>query len=364
MPIPFLDMNSPYKELQQELDEAYRRFMESGWYVLGEETVLFESEYAEYCGTKYCIGVSNGLDALHLVLRALGIGAGDEVLVPSNTFIATWLAVTYSGAKPIPVEPDIRTRNIDPSQIEKAITAHTKAIIPVHLYGQPADMDSIMQIAGKYKLKVIEDSAQAHGALYKGKKTGGLGDAAAHSFYPGKNLGAFGDAGAVTTNDHQIAEKISGLRNYGSLEKYKNQDKGFNARIDELQAAFLRVKLKHLDAWNKRRSRHAEQYIKGLQDCSNLELPFVPEWAEPVWHQFVIRLEGRDELQSRLSAAEIGTHIHYPVPPHLSEAYADMGWTVGAFPRAEELSRTILSLPMGPHLACEDVVKIIEVINA
>ena len=356
-------MKSPYQELQQELDEAYRRFMESGWYVLGQETALFESEYAEYCGTDYCVGVSNGLDALHLALRALGIGHGDEVVVPSNTYIATWLAVTYSGAEPVPVEPDIKTSNIDPSRIEAAITLHTKAIIPVHLYGQPADMDSIMQIAGKYGLKVLEDNAQAHGALYKGRKTGSLGHAAAQSFYPGKNLGAFGEAGAVTTNDSQIAERIRIIRNYGSQEKYKNQDKGFNARIDELQAAFLRVKLKYLDEWNERRSRRAEQYMKGLQDCRNLELPYVPDWAKPVWHQFVIRLKNRDEMQQRLSANEIGSLIHYPIPPHLSEAYSDMGWPVGSFSLAEELSHTVLSLPMGPHLTCEDAARVIEVIH-
>jgi len=360
--IPFLDIKSPYQELKEELDEAYRRFMESGSYVLGEETQLFESEYAAYCGTNYCVGVSNGLDALHLILRALGIGVGGGGLVPSNTFIATWLAVTYSGAKPVPVEPDIKTRNIDPAQIEKAITPNTRAIIPVHLYGQPADMDPIMQIAEKYRLCVIEDSAQAQGALYKGRKTGSLSDAAAHSFYPGKNLGAFGDAGAVTTNNQQIAEKIRVLRNYGSFEKYKNRDKGYNARLDELQAALLRVKLKHLDVWNERRNRHAEQYMKCLHNCSSLELPYVPNWAKPVWHLFVIRLKERDEMQARLSAAGIGTLIHYPIPPHLSEAYADMGWTAGSFPNAEALSRSILSLPMGPHLADNELQRVVEVL--
>lgn len=362
--IPVLDMKSPYQELRQEFDEAYRRFMESGWYVLGEETALFEVEYAEYCGTEYCVGVSNGLDALHLALRAFDIGKGDEVIVPSNTYIATWLAVTYAGAKPIPVEPDAHTFNIDPSRIESVITSHTRAIIPVHLYGQPADMIPIMQIAGKYGLIVIEDNAQAQGAFYRDRRTGSLGHAAAHSFYPGKNLGAFGEAGAVTSNDRRIAEKIRILRNYGSQQKYQNLYKGFNARIDELQAAFLRVKLKHLDEWNERRSRRAADYLKGLQDCLAVQVPHVPDWAKPVWHQFVIRLENRDEIQQHLSSAGIGTLIHYPEPPHLSEAYADMGWTAGAFPLAEELSRTILSLPMGPHLTDKDVSRIVEFFHA
>lgn len=364
MSIPALDMKSPYRELRSELDEAYRRFMESGWYVLGEETRLFESEYATYCGTDHCVGVSNGLDALHLALRAFDIGKNDEVIVPSNTYIATWLAVTYAGAIPVPVEPDMSTFNIDPYRIEEAVSPRTKAIMPVHLYGQPADMDPVMQIAEKYGLIVIEDNAQAQGALYKGRKTGSIGHAAAHSFYPGKNLGAFGEAGAVTTHDGRIAEKIRILRNYGSEEKYKNQYKGFNARMDELQAAFLRVKLRYLDAWNERRRERAAQYMEGLQDREKLILPYVPDWAKPVWHQFVIRLDERDTIQGRLSAAGIGSLIHYPVPPHLSEAYADMGWPAGSFPRAEALSRTVLSLPMGPHLTDQEVKKVAEVLHA
>jgi len=362
--IPALDMKSPYRELRLELDEAYRRFMESGWYVLGEETRLFESEYAAYCGTNHCVGVSNGLDALHLALRAFDIGKNDEVIVPSNTYIATWLAVTYAGAIPVPVEPDMSTFNIDPYRIEEAVSPRTKAIMPVHLYGQPADMNPVMQIAEKYELIVIEDNAQAQGALYRGRKTGSIGHAAAHSFYPGKNLGAFGEAGAVTTHDGRIAEKIRILRNYGSEEKYKNKCKGFNARMDELQAAFLRIKLRYLDAWNKRRSERAVQYMEELQDCEKLVLPCVPDWAKPVWHQFVIRLDERDAVQGRLSAAGIGSLIHYPVPPHLSEAYADRGWPAGSFPRAEALSRTVLSLPMGPHLTDQEVKKVVEVLHA
>jgi len=364
VPIPALDMKSSYRELKTELDAAYIRFMESGWYVLGEETRAFESEYADYCRTQYCVGVSNGLDALHLALRALGVGSGDEVIVPSNTYIATWLAVTYAGGVPVPVEPDVRTFNIDPERIESAITPRTKAILPVHLYGQPADMDPIMRIAEKHGLKVLEDNAQAQGARYKGRRTGSLGHAAAHSFYPGKNLGAMGEAGAVTTSDPQIAEKVRVLRNYGSEVKYHNQYKGFNSRIDELQAAFLRVKLRRLDAWNDRRRARAQQYIEGLDSCPDVTLPFIPQWAEPVWHQFVIRHPARDALQQKLAAAGIGTLIHYPIAPHLSEAYSDMGCKPGAFPKAEELARTVLSLPMGPHLTKEEAALVVKHIYA
>jgi dTDP-4-amino-4,6-dideoxygalactose transaminase len=356
-------MRSPYRELQEELDAAYRRFMESGWYVLGEETKALEQEYARYCGTEHCVGVSNGLDALHLALRALGVGPGDEVVVPSNTYIATWLAVTYVGATPVAVEPDLRTFNIDPARLEAALTARTKVILPVHLYGQPADMDPIGAIAQDHGLKVLEDNAQAHGARYQGRPCGGLGHAAAHSFYPGKNLGAFGEAGAVTTNDPEIAERVRVLRNYGSEIKYHNRYKGFNARMDELQAAFLRVKLRHLDEWNERRRQRARQYLDGLRDCADVILPFAAPWAEPVWHQFVIRHPARDALQQRLASVGIQTLIHYPIPPHLSEAYADMGGRPGAFPKAEELARTVLSLPIGPHLSQEQATRVIEAIH-
>jgi dTDP-4-amino-4,6-dideoxygalactose transaminase len=361
--IPALDMKAPYRELKPELDAAYARFMESGWYVLGEETLAFETEYASYCGVPHCVGVSNGLDALHLALRAFGVGPGDEVIVPSNTYIATWLAVTYAGATPIQVEPDRNTFNINPARIESAVTPRTRAIMPVHLYGQPADMDPIMQIADRHGLKVIEDNAQAQGARYKGRRTGGLGHAAAHSFYPGKNLGAMGEAGAVTTADPAIAEKIRVLRNYGSQVKYHNQYKGYNNRIDELQAAFLRVKLRHLDDWNDRRCQRAEQYLEGLRDCAGIILPPVPDWADPVWHQFVIRLADRDAVQQRLTAAGIGTLVHYPIPPHLSQAYADLGLGRGRFPIAEEMAATVLSLPMGPHLSSEDTAKVVEALH-
>ena len=353
MKVPFLELKPAYEELRAGFDAAYQRVMDSGWYLLGVEMKAFESEFAKYCEAKHCVAVGNGLDALHLILRAYNIGAGDEVIVPTNTFIATWLAVSYAGATPVPVEPDPRTFNIDPNRIEAAITPKTKAIMPVHLYGQPADTDPIMDIARRHGLKVIEDNAQAQGARYKGRRTGSLGDAAGNSFYPGKNLGAFSDAGAVTTNDAQLADRVRTLRNYGSKEKYYYEIKGFNSRLDELQAAFLQVKLKKLDAWNARRRGIAARYLAELDKVPNLTLPLVPDWAEPVWHLFVVRHPKRDALQQKLAAADIGTLIHYPVPPHLSGAYADGKWTRGTFPVAEELADTVLSLPMGPHLSNE-----------
>ena len=349
--IPFLDLKSPYLELKEELDAAYARVMESGWFILGKEVEAFEDEFASYCGAKHCIGVANGLDALHLIVRAYGIGPGDEVIVPSNTNIATWLAVTHAGATPVPVEPNERTYNIDPAKIEQAITPKTKGIMVVHLYGQPADMDPVNEIAVKHGLKVIEDCAQAHGARYKGRRAGTLGDAAGFSFYPGKNLGAFGDGGAVTTNDAELAERIAVLRNYGSQLKYHNKVVGFNSRLDELQAAFLRVKLKKLDEWNNRRSKVAEHYLRELSSQNELILPYVPVWADPVWHLFVIRHTKRDALQTRLNDAGVGTMIHYPIPPHLQEAYSKLGYNERTFPIAEIIHREVLSLPMGPHLA-------------
>ena len=353
MKVPFLDFTAPYGELKTGLDEAYFRFMRSAWYVLGREVEAFEQEFADFCGVKYCVGVGNGLEALHLILRAYEIGPGDEVIVPSNTYIATWLAVSYAGAIPVPVEPDPRTFNLDPNRIEAAITSKTKAIMPVHLYGQPADMDPIMRLARQRGLKVIEDNAQAQGARYKGRRTGSLGDAAGNSFYPGKNLGAFGEAGAVTTHDAELADRVRTLRNYGSRKKYYNEIKGYNSRLDELQAAFLRVKLGKLDEWNARRGEVATRYLAELAGLPDLTLPVTPEWAEPVWHLFVVRHPKRDGLQQKLTEAGIGTLIHYPVPPHLSGAYADAGWKRGAFPIAEALADTVLSLPMGPHLAKE-----------
>lgn len=353
--IPFLDLKSPYLELKDELDTAYRRVMESGWYVLGKEVEAFESEFSGYCETKHCIGVANGLDALHLIIRAYGIGAGDEVIVPSNTYIATWLAVTHAGATPVPVEPDERTYNIDPQRIEAAITDKTKAILVVHLYGQTADMDPLNALAQKHGLKVIEDCAQAHGARYKGRRAGSLGDAAGFSFYPGKNLGAIGDGGAVTTNDPDLAARLRILRNYGSRVKYHNEILGFNSRLDELQAALLRVKLTRLDEWNERRRLIARQYLQGLSGLNGLILPVVPAWAEPVWHLFVVRHQQRDALQQRLNSVGIGTLIHYPIPPHLSEAYLNSGFKFVDLTIAEQTAKTVLSLPMGPHLALEKV---------
>ena len=360
----FLDLKSPYQELQTELDAAYRRVMESGWYILGEEVDSFEKDFSAFCQTKHCMGVANGLDALHLILRAYGIGEGDEVIVPSNTYIATWLAVSYAGARPVPVEPDPATFNIDSARIESAITPRTRAILAVHLYGQTVDMDAVLAIARRHHLKVIEDSAQAHGAAYKQKQAGALGDAAGWSFYPGKNLGAFGDAGAVTTNDDELAERIRTLRNYGSKVKYFNEVKGYNSRLDPLQAAFLRVKLKHLNGWNSRRKEIALQYLSSLSDLPELTLPHVPEWADPAWHVFVIRHAQRDALQKYLGENGIGTLIHYPIPPHLSEAYQDAGYGRGDFPLAENIAQTVLSIPIGPHLASHQTAQVISAIRA
>jgi dTDP-4-amino-4,6-dideoxygalactose transaminase len=351
MKVPFLQLKPAYEELRGEFDAAYHRVMDSGWYLLGNELEAFEHEFAQYCGTSHCIGVANGLDALHLILRAYEIGPGDEVIVPSNTFIATWLAVSYAGAMPVPVEPDPLTYNLDPARIEAAITPRTRAIMPVHLYGLPADMEAINEIALKHGLKSIEDNAQAHGAFYKGRRTGGLGDAAGTSFYPGKNLGAFGDAGAVTTNDSALAQRVRSLRNYGSGKKYHHEFKGFNSRMDELQAAFLRVRLQRLEEWNARRTRVSELYRRGLAGLP-AALPIVPEWAKPVWHLFVVRASNRDRLQQDLHEAGVSTLIHYPIPPHLSGAYAGI-YKQGSLPIAETVSQTVLSLPIGPHLLNE-----------
>ena len=362
MKVPFLELKPTYEELRAEIDAAYHRVMDSGYYLLGRELESFEGEFAAFTGTKHCVVVGNGLDALHIILKAYGIGAGDEVIVPSNTFIATWLAVSYAGAMPVPVEPDPRTFNIDPARIEAAITPRTKAIMPVHLYGQPADMDPINELARKRGLKVIEDNAQAQEARYRGKNTGTLGDVAGTSFYPGKNLGAFGDAGAVTTNDAELADRVRTLRNYGSKKKYFYDYKGYNSRVDELQAAFLRAKLKVLPEWNGRRRKIAAAYLAGLKDVSGLVLPVVPDWAEPVWHLFVVQHPKRDALQQKLAEAGVGTLIHYPVPSHLSDAYADMGLKRGALPVVERMAESVLSLPIGPHLTQPQVDFVIETV--
>ena len=350
--IPFLDLKAPHVELKEEISEAIDRVVSSGWYIMGPELDAFEAEYAAYCQAAHCVGLANGLDALHLALRAMDVGPGDEVIVPSNTYIATWLAVSQCGATPVPVEPVEATYNLDPALIEAAITPRTKVILPVHLYGQPADLDPILAIARKHGLRVLEDGAQAHGARYKGQRIGGHGDAVAWSFYPGKNLGALGDGGAVTTDDPALAERLRVLRNYGSRVKYVNEVQGWNSRLDPLQAAVLRVKLAHLDAWNARRAALAQVYLDGLRD-TGLVLPHVPEWAEPAWHLFVIRHPQRDALQQALADAGIGSLIHYPIPPHKQQAYAEAGYPADAFPLASQLATEVLSLPMGPQLLTE-----------
>jgi dTDP-3-amino-3,4,6-trideoxy-alpha-D-glucose transaminase len=353
--IPFLDLKPAYAEQKPELDAAYARVMESGWFVLGKEVEAFEQEYAAYCGTRHCIGLGNGLEALELILRGWDIGPGDEVIVPSNTYIATWLAVTAVGAKVVPVEPTPGGPNIDPDRIAAAITTHTKAIMPVHLYGEPADMDAILALADRHGIKVVEDVAQAQGARVRGRRTGALGHAGAHSFFPTKNIGAFGDGGAVTTDDDALAERLRALRNYGSRVKYVNIERGYNSRLDELQAAFLRVKLRKLDEWNERRRALAARYDGRLAGISGLGLPRAPQWAEPVWHLYVIRTPRRAELIKALDAAGIGSLVHYPTPPHLQQAYEDLGLPRGSFPLAETLADTVLSLPIGPHMSVESV---------
>lgn len=352
MAIPFLDLGSSYFELKGEIDEAVARVLNSGWYILGDEVEAFEQAYATCCEAKFCIGVANGLDALHLALRSMDVGSGDEVIVPSNTYIATWLAVSQCGATPVPVEPMVATYNLDPNLIEAAISPRTKVILPVHLYGQPADLDPIMSIARKHKLKVLEDAAQAHGARYKGKRIGAHGNAVAWSFYPGKNLGALGDGGAVTTSAANIADSVRVLRNYGSRVKYVNEVQGFNSRLDTIQAAVLGVKLKHMDDWNSRRKVLARRYNEALAD-SNFVLPFTPEWADPVWHLYVIRTPLRNALQGHLTNRGVGTLVHYPIPPHLQQAYAALGYKRGDFKIAEAMADEVLSLPMGPHLTFE-----------
>ncbi len=355
MKIPFLELLPTYTEVREEMDAAYRRVMESGWFLLGAELEAFEREYAARCRTAHAVGVGSGLDALHLTLRAWGVGPGDEVIVPAHTFVATWLAVTFSEATPVPVEVNPVTYNLDPGRLRAAITSRTRAVIPVHLYGQPADMDPILEVAEAHGLKVLEDAAQAQGGAYRSRPVGALGHAAAHSFYPGKNLGAFGDGGAVTTNDDELAQRVRELRNYGSRRKYYHDHVGMNSRLDELQSAFLRVKLARLDDWNARRRAVAGRYLEGLSGLAGLVLPAVLPGTEPVWHLFVVRHPERDRLQASLAAAGIGTLIHYPVPPHLSKAYAEAGHPAGSFPISEEIAKTVLSLPCGPHFSPEQI---------
>ena len=362
MMIPFVSFLPMEKELDNELRNAFERVYTRSWYIEGVEDENFERAFSEYCGVKYCVGVGNGLDALMLALKALDIKSGDEVIVPSNTYIATALAVTYVGAKPVFVEPDIRTFNIDATKIEEAITKKTKAIMPVHLYGQPCDMNPILKIAQKYGLYVVEDCAQAHGATYKGKKVGTFGDAAGFSFYPGKNLGALGDAGATISNKKEIADKVRALGNYGSDYKYHHILKGNNSRLDELQAAFLLEKLPQLDKMNNERGRIAELYLTGIKN-KEVILPSILEETKPVWHIFGIRCHRRNELEKFLKEKGIGTNKHYPIPIHLQECYKDLGYKKGDYPIAEEISETELSLPMYYGMIDSEIQYVIDVIN-
>jgi dTDP-4-amino-4,6-dideoxygalactose transaminase len=358
--IPFLDLKAPYLELKNELDEAIARVVGSGIYIGGVECDQFEVEYAKYCEAKHCIGVANGLDALHLTLRAMNVGLGDEVIVPSNTYIATWLAVSLCGAKPVPVEPD-STLNMNPALIESAITPSTKVILPVHLYGQPADMDPILAIARRHGLRVLEDGAQSHGARYNGVRLGSHGDAVAWSFYPGKNLGAMGDGGAITTNDEELADRLRLLRNYGSRVKYVNEVKGYNSRLDPLQAAVLRVKLTYLDKWNDRRRVVAAAYNDRLQGL-DLILPSVLPRVESVWHLYVVRSQQRDLLQQKLRMAGVNTLIHYPIPPYKQQAYSE-SFKHREFPLATKIADEVLSLPIGPHLTVEQLQIVVSVMR-
>lgn len=361
--VPFLDLRAAYTELQPEIDAAIHRVLGSGRYVLGSEVDAFEAEYADFVDAKHCVGVGNGLDALRLALLALGVRRGDEVIVPSNTYIATWLAVSQCGATPVPVEPVEATCNLDPMRIEAAITPRTRVVLPVHLYGQPADLDPIIAVARRRGLKVLEDAAQGHGARYRRKRIGAHGDAVAWSFYPGKNLGAVGDAGAVTTNDADVADRVRILRNYGSREKYVNEAQGWNSRLDPLQAAVLRVKLTHLDDWNARRAHIASVYLDRVTN-TDLTVPQVPGFASPSWHLFVVRYAHRDALQQKLADAGVGTLIHYPIPPHKQHAYGSLGFAADAFPIANRIAETALSLPMGPHLAEADAERVADAVRA
>jgi len=361
--IPFLDLRASYLELKPQIDAAISRVLDSGWYILGPEVEAFEADWAAYCGAGYAVGLANGLDALTLALRALDVGPGDEVIVPSNTYIATWLAITAVGARPVPIEPDPVTHNMDPARIVVAITPRTKVLLPVHLYGQPADLDPILALARTHGLAVVEDAAQAHGARYKGRRIGAHGDVVCWSFYPGKNLGALGDAGAITTDRADLADRIRVLRNYGSRVKYVNEMQGANSRLDPLQAAVLRVKLAVLDEWTTRRRAVAALYAQGLEGCG-LVLPHVPDWADPAWHLYVVRSPDRDRLQARLTSAGVGTLIHYPIPPHMQAAYAGLSTPAGALPLAEQLAGEVLSLPMGPHLATDQAQAVIAAVRA
>jgi dTDP-4-amino-4,6-dideoxygalactose transaminase len=361
--IPFIDLRAAHDELGAELDAAVSRVVESGWYLLGPELEYFEREFAEYCGTRHCVGVGSGLSALELALEAAGIGAGDEVIVPAYTWVATWIAVTKTGARPVPVDVEEATYNIDPQRISEAVTPRTAAVIPVHLRGQPADLDAIGEIAAKHGLFVLEDAAQAHGAAHRGRRVGSLGAAAGFSFYPTKNLGALGDGGAVTTNDDALADRLRLLRNYGTRGRYEIETAGVNSRLAEIQAAVLRVKLPRLDGWNASRVAHANSYQEAFGEAESLRLPQVPDWSQPVWHLFVIGHPDRDACIASLGERGIGALVHYPVLPHLSGAYGAHDWRPGSFPVAEQLASRTLSLPMYPQLSPETCGYVAEVVG-
>lgn len=362
--IAFLDLVAATNELKAEIDTAVARVVASSWYIGGPEVEAFERDWAAYCEASHCVGVGNGLDALHLALKSVGVGPGDEVIVASNGYIATQLAVTMTGATPVPVEPDPATHNLDPSRIEAAITRRTRAILPTHLYGQPADLDPMLEIAKCHGLKLIDDAAQAHGARYKGRRIGSrAADITCWSFYPSKNLGALGDGGAVTTDDPELAEKVRRLGNYGSSVRYVNQELGVNSRLDPIHAAVLRVKLARLDQWNHRRRAIAAFYSAALADCDGLAVPYVPAWADPAWHLYVVQSEDRERLAARLAEAGVQTLIHYPIPPHRQRAYAGMGLGEGTLPIAERLAERVLSLPIGPHLGMENAERVAEAVR-
>jgi len=351
MTVPFLDPRAGYRELRGELDAAYRRVMDGGWYVLGPEVEAFEAEMARHCGVRHAVGVGNGLDALTLALQAAGIGPGDEVIVPAQTFVATWLAVARAGARPVPADVRPDTLGLDPAAAAAAVTPRTAAILPVHLHGHPADMEALIALARAHGLFCLEDAAQAHGATLGGRRCGGLGDAGAFSFYPSKNLGAFGDGGVITTDDADLARRARRLRNYGAEEKYRHEEIGVNSRLDPLQAAFLSVKLAHLDRWNDRRAAVALCYARELARADpGITLPAAQDGARPSWHLYAVHHPARDALLAHLHAKGIGAQIHYPTPPHLTGAFAHLGHRPGAFPAAERSAATTLSLPIGPHL--------------
>jgi dTDP-4-amino-4,6-dideoxygalactose transaminase len=360
--VPFLDLKATYDELSSEIDAAVSRVCGSGWYIGGPEVESFERSFASYTHAQFCVGVANGLDALTLGLRALDIGAGDEVLVPSNTYIATWLAVSAVGATPVPVEPKLGSYNIEATDMEAYITPRTKAALPVHLYGMPVDMDAVCVLAKAHDIYVIEDGAQGHGAKVRGNPVGSHGDVVAWSFYPGKNLGALGDGGAITTNHQEIADRVRKLGNYGSSIKYYNDERGANSRLDPIQAAILSVKLKYLDQWNQRRKEVANIYGSAMAELP-IQLPRTPEWADPIWHLFVIRSSERDALQEHLRRDGVQTLIHYPLPPHLQQAYRDLNLGEGRLPIAEIYAKESLSMPIGPHLTLPEIEQVTESIT-